>query len=119
MAAIATSSYWRQARPHQHLMFTSDLLNNTLATYNMASTARMLNLADQLGMPADTLLDAIGVYTGQSWMGDNIIDVQCGLLLKDVALLRNEVDSLPVGLDDVEAGVLHTRTLREKGRPKI
>ncbi|MCC8927035.1 MULTISPECIES: NAD(P)-dependent oxidoreductase [Nocardiaceae] len=93
---------------------TLKLLNNTLATYNLASTARILNLADQLGMPAGTLLDVIGVSTGQSWMGDNIIDVQYDLLLKDVALLRNEVDSLPAGLDNVEESVLHARTLLEK-----
>ncbi|WP_179278031.1 NAD-binding protein [Rhodococcus sp. 14-2470-1a] len=87
------------------------LLNNTLATYNLASTARMLALADQLGMPAGTLLDVIGVSTGQSWMGDNIVDVQYDLLLEDVALLRGEVDSLPAGLDDIEASILRARTI--------
>lgn len=95
------------------------LLNNALATYNLASTARMLILADRLGMPADTLLEVIGVSTGQSWMGDNIVDVQYDLLLKDVALLHGEVDSLPAGLDDVGRSVLHARTLLARSDEQI
>jgi hypothetical protein len=71
------------------------LLNNTLATYNLAATARMLNLGAHLGVPAPGLLEVIGVSTGQSWMSDNLPDVQYHLLLKDVGLLRNEIGSLP------------------------
>jgi len=89
------------------------LLNNALATYNLASTARMLTLAEQLGMPAKGLFDVIGVSTGQSWMSDNLVDVQYDLLLKDVGLLRGEIGSLPAGGldDDVEQAILQARAL--------
>ena len=42
------------------------LLNNALATYNLAATAPMLNLAAHLGMPAKGLFEVVGVSTGQS-----------------------------------------------------
>ena len=89
------------------------LLNNTLATYNLAATARMLNLATQLGVPAKGLFEVIGVSTGQSWMGDNFTDAQYDLLLKDVGLLRGEIGSLPVAdlNDDVEQAILQARGL--------
>ena len=89
------------------------LLNNALATYNLASTARMLTLAEQLGMPAKGLFDVIGVSTGQSWMSDNLVDVQYDLLLKDVGLLRGELGSLPTANldDDVEQAILQARAL--------
>ncbi|MEZ7236530.1 NAD(P)-binding domain-containing protein [Rhodococcus sp. GXMU-t2271] len=89
------------------------LLNNALATYNLAATARMLNLAAEHGVPAKDLFEVIGVSTGQSWMGDNLIDVQYDLLLKDVGLLRGELGSLPAADldDDVEQAILQARTL--------
>ena len=89
------------------------LLNNALATYNLAATARMLNLAAQLGVPATNLFEVIGVSTGRSWMSDNLIDVQYDLLLKDVGLLRGEIGSLPSGSldDDVEQAILDARAL--------
>lgn len=89
------------------------LLNNALATYNLAATAQMLNLGKQLGVPAPSLLDVIGVSTGQSWMSDNLPDVQYDLLLKDVGLLRGEIGVLPaVDLgDDVEQTILRARAL--------
>jgi 3-hydroxyisobutyrate dehydrogenase-like beta-hydroxyacid dehydrogenase len=62
------------------------LLNNALGTYNLAATARMLNLSEHLGIPARRLFEVIGVSTGRSWMSDNFIDVQYDLLLKDAAL---------------------------------
>lgn len=71
------------------------LLNNALATYNLAATARVLNLAAEHGIPARDLFEVIGVPTGQSWMSDNFIDVQYDLLLKDVGLLRGKIGSLP------------------------
>jgi putative dehydrogenase len=71
------------------------LLNNALATYNLAATARLLNLAAEHGVPTKDLFEVIGVSTGQSWMSDNLIDVQYDLLLKDVGLLRGELGSLP------------------------
>ena len=89
------------------------LLNNALGTYNLAATARMLTVADQLGVPATKLFEVIGVSTGRSWMSDNLVDVQYDLLLKDVGLLRGEIDSLPVvDLDeDVEQAILQARAL--------
>lgn len=87
------------------------LLNNALATYNLAATARMLNLAAEHGVPAKDFFDVIGVSTGQSWMSDNLIDVQYDLLLKDLDLLRGELGSLPsADLDeDVEQAILQAR----------
>ena len=91
------------------------LFNNALATYNVAATARMLNLAAEHGVPAKDLLEVVGVSTGQSWMSDNLIDVQYDLLLKDVELLRGELGSLPTAElnDDVEQAILQARTLLE------
>ncbi|MBB3082470.1 NAD(P)-dependent oxidoreductase [Geodermatophilus sabuli] len=93
------------------------LLNNALATYNLTATARMLNLAAELGVPAKDFFEVIGVSTGQSWMSDNLIDVQYDLLLKDVGLLRGEIPSLPTGDldDDVEQAVLRARELLGTG----
>ena len=79
------------------------LLNNALGTYNLAATARMLNLAAQLGVAAKGLFEVIGVSTGKSWMSDNFIDVQYDLLLKDVDLLRGEIGSLPAA--DLNDGI--------------
>ncbi|KIS27430.1 hypothetical protein TV39_10075 [Arthrobacter sp. SPG23] len=95
------------------------LLNNTLATYNLAATARVLNLAAEHGVPAKDLFEVIGVSTGQSWMSDNLIDVQYDLLLKDVGLLRGELGSLPTGdlNDDVEQAILQARTLLDSDAP--
>jgi 3-hydroxyisobutyrate dehydrogenase-like beta-hydroxyacid dehydrogenase len=88
-------------------------LNNTLATYNLASTARMLILAEQLGMPAQKLFEVIGVSTGQSWVSDNFVDVPFDLLLKDVGLLRGEIGPLPAGSlsEGVAQEILDARTL--------
>ena len=63
-------------------------------------------------MPAKNLFEVIGVSTGQSWMSDNLIDVQYDLLLKDVGLLRGELGSLPTGdlNEDVEQAILQART---------
>ncbi|MFC0450623.1 NAD(P)-dependent oxidoreductase [Rhodococcus jostii] len=89
------------------------LLNNALATYNLAATARMLNLSAEHGVPAKDLFEVIGVSTGQSWMSDNLVDVQYDLLLKDVGLLRGELGSLPAANldDDVEQAILQARAL--------
>jgi 3-hydroxyisobutyrate dehydrogenase-like beta-hydroxyacid dehydrogenase len=89
------------------------LLNNVLATYNLAATARMLNLAAEHGVRAQDLFEVIGVSTGRSWMSDNLIDVQYDLLLKDVGLLQGEIGPLPaVDLnDEVEQAILHARAL--------
>lgn len=95
------------------------LFNNALATYNLAATARMLNLAADHGVPAGDLLEVVGVSTGQSWMSDNLSDVQYDLLLKDVGLLRGELGSLPTAeLDgDVEHAILRARSLLSPGSP--
>lgn len=96
------------------------LLNNALATYNLAATARMLNRAEELGVPASDLLEVIDASTGRSWMSDNFVDVQYDLLLKDVDLLRGEIGSLPSGdLDDVEKAVLAARELLGPGPDHI
>lgn len=89
------------------------LLNNALATYNLAATARMLNLAAEHGVPAQDFFEVIGASTGQSWMGDNLIDVQYDLLLKDVGLLHGELGSLPAAdlSDDVEREILRARAV--------
>ena len=79
------------------------LLNNALGTYNLAATARMLNLSEQLGVAAKGLFEVIGVSTGKSWMSDNFIDVQYDLLLKDETLLRGEIGSLPAA--DLNDGI--------------
>jgi len=110
LAAISGRVFRMQSHGQPALV---KLLNNTLATYNLAATARILNLAEQLGVPAKDLFEVIGVSTGQSWMGDNLIDVQYDLLLKDVGLLRGELGSLPAAElnDDVEQAILQARTL--------
>lgn len=89
------------------------LLNNALATYNLAATAQMLNLAAEHGVPAKDFFEVIGVSTGRSWMSDNLIDVQYDLLLKDVGLIQGEIGSLPaVNLNgEVEQAILHARAL--------
>jgi hypothetical protein len=91
-----------------HTTFAVKLLNNALATYNLAATARMLNLAAAHGVPAKDLFEVIGVSTGQNWMSDNFIDVQYDLLRKDVGLLRDEIGSLPAAdlNDEVEQAIL-------------
>ena len=96
------------------------LLNNALATYNLAATARMLNLAAEHGVPAKDLFEVIGVSTGHSWMSDNLIDVQYDLLLKDVGLLRGELGTLPTGdlNDDVEQSILQARALLGSESPQ-
>lgn len=87
------------------------LLNNALATYNLAATARMINLAAEHGVPAKDFFEVIAVSTGRSWMSDNLIDVQYDLLLKDLDLLRAELGSLPAAdLDEgVEQAILQAR----------
>jgi len=87
------------------------LLNNALATYNLAATARMLNLAAELGVPTKDFFEVIGVSTGRSWTSDNFIEVQYDLLFKDIGLLRGEIGSLPAGGpdDDVEQAILQAR----------
>ena len=89
------------------------LLNNALATYNLAATARMLTLAAEHGVPARDLFEVIGVSTGRSWMSDNLVDVQYDLLLKDFGLLRGEIGDLPAAdLDDgIEQTILQARAL--------
>ena len=89
------------------------LLNNALATYNLAATVRMLNLAAEHGVPARDFFEVVRVSTGRSWMSDNLIDVQYDLLPKDVGLLRGELGSLPAAdLDDeVEQAILRARAL--------
>ena len=96
------------------------LFNNALATYNLAATARMLNLAAEHGVPAKDLFEVIGVSTGQSWMSDNLIDVQYDLLLKDVGLLRGELSTLPpeTSTTDVEQAILQARALLGSESPQ-
>ena len=82
------------------------LLNYALATYNLAATARMLNLAARLSVPAQNRFEVIGVSTGQSWMSDNLVDVQYDLLLKDVGLLEDAIGSLPAA--DLDPGAVES-----------
>lgn len=94
------------------------LLNNTLSTYNLLSTAHMLNLAARIGISAKEFHEVIRVSSGQSWMGDNFSDVQCDLLLKDVQLLRSEFGSLPATdlSGDVEQEIRQARALLDEKR---
>lgn len=87
------------------------LLNNALATYNLTATAQILNLADAHGVPAGELAEVLAVSTGRSWMSDNLTEVAYDLLLKDVGLLRTELQHLPVtDLEgDVEGQILAAR----------
>ena len=93
---------------HAKLVESYKSLDPDLAEYNLAATARILNLGAEHGVPAKDLFEVIGVSTGRSWMSDNFIDVQYDLLLKDVGLLRGELGSLPAAdLDDeVEQAIL-------------
>ncbi|GED88941.1 hypothetical protein TNCT6_60260 [Streptomyces sp. 6-11-2] len=94
---------------------TVKLLNNTLGTFNLLSTAHILNLAARIGIPAKEFLEVIRVSSGQSWMSDNFSEVQYDLLLKDVGLLRGEIGSLPATdlSGDVEQEILQARGLLE------
>lgn len=92
---------------------TVKLLNNSLSTFNLLSTAHLINLAERMGVPAKEFLEVIRVSTGQRWRGDNFGDVQYDLLLKDVRLLSGEVGSLPstdLG-GDVEQQILQARAV--------
>jgi len=40
------------------------LLNNALATYNLAATAQMRNLEEEQGVPAKNLFEVIGGSAG-------------------------------------------------------
>jgi len=93
------------------------LLNNTLAAYNLAATARMLTLASQHGVRPRDVVEAIGVSSGRGWLSDNLADVSYQHLLTDVELLAEELGPLPaVALDhEVEPVILQARALLAGG----
>ena len=93
------------------------LLNNTLAAYNLAATARMLTLASQHGVRPRDVVDAIGVSSGRGWLSDNLADAHYEHLLNDVELLSEELGPLPaVVLDEeVEPVILQARALLGEG----
>lgn len=84
-------------------------------------TARVAEWAQESGsafsgselaaVPWEAVTSVNAVSTGQSWMSDNVEDVAYDLLLKDVGLLRTELQHLPVtDLDgDVEGQILAAR----------
>ena len=77
------------------------LLNNVAAAYTALSFAEMMLLADRTGMQPARLAEVLRTSSGQSWMGDHFVTLIDDLLGKDVALLRQELGTLPVvGLDD-------------------
>ena len=77
------------------------LLNNVSAAYTALSFAEMMLLAERTGMPPARLAEVLRTSSGQSWMGDHFVGLVDDLLGKDVALLRQELGSLPaVVLDD-------------------
>ncbi|MGV9867702.1 NAD(P)-dependent oxidoreductase [Rhodococcus koreensis] len=111
----------RVFRMHNHGdAATVKLLNNTLGTFNLLSTAHMLALAEDLGIRANEFFEVIRVSSGRSWMSDNFIDVQDDLLLKDVELLRSEIGALPTTDFDAAAAqsIQDARTLlaRDPGK---
>jgi L-threonate 2-dehydrogenase len=77
------------------------LLNNVAAAYTALSFAEMMLLAERTGMQPARLAEVLRTASGQSWMGDHFVGLVDDLLGKDVALLRDELGSLPqITLDD-------------------
>ena len=93
------------------------LLNNTLAAYNLAATARMLTLASQHGVRPRDVVDAIGVSSGRGWLSDNLADAHYEHLLNDVGLLSEELGPLPAVVLDEEVApvILQARALLGEG----
>lgn len=71
------------------------LLNNVAAAYTALSYAEIMLLAEQTGMQPARLAEVLRTASGQSWMGDHFVPLMDDLLGKDVALLRDELGSLP------------------------
>jgi 3-hydroxyisobutyrate dehydrogenase len=79
------------------------LLNNVSAAYTALSFAEMMLLAERTGMRPARLAEVLRTSSGQSWMGDHFVGLVDDLLGKDVALLRQELGTLPaVVLDEDE-----------------
>jgi 3-hydroxyisobutyrate dehydrogenase len=72
------------------------LLNNVSAAYTALSYAEMMLLADGMGMEPRRLAEVLRTSSGGSWMGDHFVNLVDDLLGKDVALLRQELGTLPV-----------------------
>lgn len=72
------------------------LTNNTLGALNAISTAHMMRIAVDNGVPAKDFLEIIGVSSGQSWMSDNFTEFHDDLLFKDARLLLTDLGTLPV-----------------------
>jgi 3-hydroxyisobutyrate dehydrogenase-like beta-hydroxyacid dehydrogenase len=77
------------------------LVNNALGAMNAWSTARMLDVAAELGLDRDVFLEIVARSSGQSWMADHFRDFPLDLLAKDVRLLLQDIAGLPlVRFDD-------------------
>lgn len=79
------------------------LFNNVLSAYNARALADMLVLAREQGMDPGKLYDVVLTSSGGSWMASAYMELLDDMLDKDVALLREHLDGLPVvslGADD-------------------
>jgi len=72
------------------------LINNVTAGYNARAYADMLILGNELGLNAVKLAEVLETSSGGSWMGSAFKVLRDDLLDKDVALLRDQLGSLPV-----------------------
>jgi 3-hydroxyisobutyrate dehydrogenase len=72
------------------------LINNVTAGYNARAYADMLILAESMGLNAGKLAEVLETSSGGSWMGTAFKVLRDDLLDKDVALLRDQLGSLPV-----------------------
>lgn len=100
------------------------LVNNLLATINLAGTAEVLALAERLGLDMRRTLDVIEQSSGQNWIGsdrmhralrgDNAPRARTALLAKDSRLALEEARALgmqvPVG---AQAAALFERACKQ------
>jgi putative dehydrogenase len=91
------------------------LCNNALGAYNAISTATMLSIAVDSGVPAAQFLEVVCASSGQSWMSDNFHEFHDDLLFKDVGLLLGDGIRLPPsvleGRTDLSETIAEARAL--------
>ncbi len=72
------------------------LINNTLAAYNAAAFAHCTALADAAGLDAGACMAVARAGSGGSWIAEHFAALVDDLLVKDAALLADELGPLPV-----------------------